>query len=129
MNAAVALAGGPRGAAADTLRHLIEDPNSRIRLVAAGAVLAAAPDDLPAGEVVRAALSDPALRLRRVALDAVSALGPHGVSFLDAVRGRADVEEDSAVRAAAGELAARLEGHQAPAGDQPEEPDGPTPVA
>ena len=70
---------GPGRPAADTLRRLVEDPNSRIRLIAAGAVLAEDPADAAAGEVVAAALADPALRLRRVGLDVVASLGDHGV--------------------------------------------------
>lgn len=113
MNAAVALADGAPAAAADTFRHLVDDPNSRIRLVAAGAVLGLDPDDATARQVVGEALSDPALRLRRIALDAVAALGPPGVVFLDTLKVRATAEEDSAVRELAAGLAARLEGQSA----------------
>jgi HEAT repeat protein len=110
MNAALALREGAPGSAADVFQHLVEDPNSRIRLIAAEAVLARDPTDRRAAAVVVAALSEPTLRLRKVALEAVASLGTEGVVFLDALRRRANEEEDSTVRDGVLDLVSRLEG-------------------
>jgi HEAT repeat protein len=109
LNAAVALRGAASGAGAGTLRRLIEDPNTRVRLVAAGAVLSADPADPAAATAVAAALSDPALRLRRLGLDVVASLGDGGVAYLDALRRRSTEEEDASVRAELAALLTRLE--------------------
>jgi HEAT repeat protein len=115
LNAVVALRGAPAGAGGEILHRLVEDPNSRIRLIAAGAVLAGDPTDAAAAAVVSAALSDPALRLRQVGLDVVTSLGEHGAVFLDILRGRAEAEDEPAVRGRLAELLARLEPPPAPA--------------
>jgi HEAT repeat protein len=109
LNAVVALRRADSGARDEVLRHLIEDPNTRIRLIAAGAVLAQSPTDAPAAAVISEALSAPALRLRTVGLDVIDSLGDRGGVFREALRRRAEEEEDPAVRDRAAELLARLE--------------------
>jgi HEAT repeat protein len=109
LNAVIALREGGGGAAAATLHRLIDDPNSRVRLVAAGAVLAAEPADPAAAAVVTAALADPALRLRKLGLDVVASLGEGGVGYLAPLRQRLDDETDPDLRAAVAGLVARVE--------------------
>ncbi len=121
LNAVIALREGAGGAAAATLHRLIDDPNTRVRLVAAGAVLSAEPDDAAAA-VVTAALSDPALRLRRLGLDVVASLGDGGAVFLDALRRRLEEEEDTAVRTEATVLVTRLEAVGSPVAEHPPSP-------
>ena len=115
LNAVVALQGSDSGSWGDVFHRLIDDPNSRIRLIASGAVLAQDPADAAATAVVTAALADPALRLRQVGLDVVASLGDRGGEFREAVRRRAEEEEDPALRDRAAGLLARLEASQAPA--------------
>jgi HEAT repeat protein len=119
LNAVVALRGGAPAAAGDVLHRLIEDPNSRIRLIAAGAVLAREPADAPAAGVVSAALSDPALRLRKVAVDVIASLGGDGVVFLETLRQRAKEEDDPGLRDGVEKLVSVLEATQAPATEVP----------
>ncbi len=45
--------------------HLLDDPNVRVRLVAAGAVLGVNPEDARAGAAVLAAADDPTPRVRQ----------------------------------------------------------------
>lgn len=106
LNAAVALRNAPN--ATSTLAGLIGDPNSRVRLIAAGAVLARTPDDAPATQAVVAALSDPSLRLRQVGFEVVAALGDRAGSFRAALAARATDETDADLRARIAELLARL---------------------
>jgi HEAT repeat protein len=109
MNAAVALKGAPLGAVGDVFRHLIEDANSRVRLIAAGSLLAQEPDNPQAAPVVVAALSDPAVRLRRVALEAIASLGPRGAAFLASLRQGLAQEDDPEMRESMACLIERLE--------------------
>jgi HEAT repeat protein len=64
LSAALALQLAPPAAVADLMMHLLNDPNIRVRLVAAGAVLAGNPADSLAGMVVMNAASDPNPRVR-----------------------------------------------------------------
>ncbi|MCE9563215.1 MAG: HEAT repeat domain-containing protein, partial [Planctomycetes bacterium] len=65
LNAAVALQLAPAAEVADLMSHLLEDPNVRVRLVAARVVLTHTPDDPKAGAVVVAATADPSPRVRQ----------------------------------------------------------------
>ncbi len=113
INAALALKLAPPGDVQEIMEHLVADPNLRVRLIAAGSLLAADPSNARAGAVVVEALADPALRLRKAALELVESLGENGRVFADAVRQRKDLEED----AETGQILARLvERLSAPAG-------------
>jgi HEAT repeat protein len=76
LNAAVALRRAPDGDVADLMSHLLNDPNVRIRLVAAGAILGKNPADAAAGAVVLAAMEDPTPRVRLAAEELVALLPP-----------------------------------------------------
>jgi HEAT repeat protein len=65
LNAALALRLAPSGEVADLMNHLLDDPNVRVRLVAAGAVLGANPADARAAAAVVAAADDPNPRVRQ----------------------------------------------------------------
>jgi HEAT repeat protein len=67
LNAAVALRGAPPAATAEAMEALLEDPNPRVRIVAAGSVLAADPEHAAARSVVETGLSDPSPRVREAA--------------------------------------------------------------
>lgn len=107
LNATVALRKAPNARA--VFHGLLDDPNARVRLVAAGAVLERTPDDKRAAPVVLAALSDPVLRLRQVALEVLAALDDRAESFRDALLARAAEEPDPDLRAGVGALLARFE--------------------
>jgi HEAT repeat protein len=74
LNAAVALRRAPTNTVAETMRRLIDDPNPRIRLVAAGAVLTQSRTDAKASNVLAEALEDPAPSVRKAALDLLHSL-------------------------------------------------------
>jgi HEAT repeat protein len=114
LNAALALQEGAGGAAVATFRRLLDDPNARVRLVAAEGVLTADPADPAAGAVVAAALADPMPRLRRIGLDVIGSLGDRGVGFLDALRGRSAEEEEPALLGVVTQLLAQLESSRTP---------------
>jgi HEAT repeat protein len=65
LNAAAALQLAPAAETAELMDHLLDDPNVRVRLVAARAVLGRNPGDPRAVAVVRAAANDPAPRVRQ----------------------------------------------------------------
>jgi HEAT repeat protein len=69
LNAVLALRLAPPGAVADLMEHLLSDPNVRVRLVAAGAVLGADPANAQAAAVVVAATDDPNPRVRQAVED------------------------------------------------------------
>jgi HEAT repeat protein len=104
MSAALALKLAPPGGVRQVMEHLVGDPNLRVRLIAAGSLLAADPGNGRAVAVVVEALADPALRLRKAALELVESLGENGKAFADAARQRKDLEED----AESGQILARL---------------------
>ena len=49
------------------MQHLVADPNSRVRLIAASFLLSAESNNAKAGAVLVEALGDPALRVRKAA--------------------------------------------------------------
>jgi HEAT repeat protein len=109
MNVAMALENAPPSAVADVFAHLVDDPNSRIRLIAASFLLVHDATHSRAAVVVGEALVDPVLRLRKAALELVASLGGRGVTWLDVLQQRARVEEDAALRQLLVELLANLE--------------------
>ena len=119
LNAVLALWKGEVGL--DVLRARIDDPNTRVRLIAAGAVLAHAAEDAAAVAVVTAALTDPATRMRQVGLDVIAQLGDRGGAFRDVLRNRVEEEPEPALRERAGELLAALESASLPAQVTPTE--------
>ena len=68
MNAARALKLAPAAAVIDVMQHLVADPNSRVRLIAASSLLDAEPGNALAGAVLVESLEDPVLRVREAAL-------------------------------------------------------------
>jgi len=65
LNAALALRHAPPGEVADVMNHLLDDPNTRVRLIAAGAILASKPDDAHAHAFIDAVTDDPSPRVRQ----------------------------------------------------------------
>ena len=97
MNAAMALGLAPSGAVAEVMRHLVADPNSRVRLIAARSVLIAESSDANAGAVLFEALGDPAKRIREAALDFFDSLGEKGTAILDGLRNCDGADRDPAI--------------------------------
>jgi len=89
MNAATALKLVPTGEVIEVMQHLVIDPNSRIRLIAASSLLFAEPGHSKAGAVLMEALGDPALRVREAALELLESLGTGGVALLEDLKLRA----------------------------------------
>lgn len=109
MNAAVALKHAPASAIAEVMQHLLTDPNPRVRLIAAGTLLSAEPDNPQACAVVVEALGDSVLRLRKATLELVESLGPGGLQFLDALKDRECLEGEAECRIALTRVIERLE--------------------
>ncbi len=97
-NAAMALRGATGEAVAVQMRALLGDANVRLRLIAAGWLVAAQPEDAAARAVVEAALADESPGVRRAALGLVESLGAAAAGFAEALDRRAAVEEDERVR-------------------------------
>jgi HEAT repeat protein len=108
LHAAMALQRAPVAAAAPTLALLLEDTNVRVRLVAAGGLLAAEPTEARAVAVLTEAVDDAAPRVRRAALELIEALGERGLDFLPALKKRDTVEEDPEIRQILARLTERL---------------------
>ena len=88
MNAAMALRLAPAGEVLDVMQRLVADPNSRVRLIAAGSLLAAESGNTSAGVVLLEALEDPALRVREAALELLGSLGARGAALVEGLRER-----------------------------------------
>ena len=86
MNAARALKLAPAAAVIDVMQNLIADPNSRVRLIAAGSLLGAEPGNMLAGAVLAESLEDPVLRVREAALVLLDSLGEGGMALLDELK-------------------------------------------
>ena len=99
----------PPGRASAALRRLLADPNPRVRLLAAGSLLAADPADAAATAAVASALGDPAPRLRRAALELVGSLGGRGRCPAGELRRREAEEVDPALSDLLAGLIARLD--------------------
>lgn len=102
MNAAIALKNAPAPQVAEVMRRLLADPNSRVRLVAAGSLLAAETDDVDAAAVLVLALGDATRRVREAALEMISALGARGESFLKEYNAREGGQVDTETAIAQG---------------------------
>ena len=76
------------------MQHLVADPNSRIRLIAASSLLFAEPGNTKAGAVLVEALADPPLRVREAALVLLETLGPKGAAFLEVVNSDGERETE-----------------------------------
>jgi HEAT repeat protein len=88
MNAAMALKLAPADAVAEVMHHLVADPNSRVRLIAASSLLAEESSDATAGAVLVDALGDPALRVREAAMDLFESLNNEGAAILEGLQKR-----------------------------------------
>jgi HEAT repeat protein len=75
INAVLALRKAPTAQTDTVMRHLLDDPNGRVRVIAAGALLAADPDDGAARAVAEAARDDPSSpRVRQAATELLASL-------------------------------------------------------
>jgi HEAT repeat protein len=99
MNAVLALKAASPEAVNTVVHRLIDDPNVRIRLVAAGYLLLANPADPRGAAVLAEALTQPATRIRKTAVELVASLGPKGGVYLDVIKQRMEVEEEPEIRA------------------------------
>jgi HEAT repeat protein len=86
LNAAQALKLAPGGAVINVMQHLLADPNSRVRLIAASSLLVADPGNTLAGVILAESLEDPALRVREGALVLLASLGERGTALLKEVK-------------------------------------------
>ena len=109
MNAALALSKAPPAWLGEILTHLIEDPNQRIRLVAARSLLSRDAGDASAGAVVTAAVADTTYKIRKAAIELIESLGSDGLAWRDALKQQEAREEDPGLRESLARLIARLD--------------------
>jgi HEAT repeat protein len=114
MNAALALKLAMGSAVTQAMERLLEDASLRIRFIAASALLPLGPGHARAGAVLVEALSDPTVRLRHAALALVKSLGASGGAFLEALRGRAGLEEEPELHEALVQLVGELDAQVTP---------------
>jgi HEAT repeat protein len=88
LNAAMALKLAPAGEVLEVMQRLVADPNSRVRLIAAGSLLSADASNPVAGAVLNEALGDPAPRVRGAAQALLESLGASGAAFMEGLRER-----------------------------------------
>jgi HEAT repeat protein len=118
LNAAVALRRAPAGTVSEAMRHLLEDPNVRIRLVAADVLLTGDLSDAGATAVLVEALCDDSLRVRKAALELVESLGFIGGPLMQVLQQRGGLEDDAELRETLTRLVERL-GNQVEADPEP----------
>jgi HEAT repeat protein len=98
LNAALALERAPAEEVGPALTQLLDDPNLRVRLIAAGRVLAADVTDARAIAAVTEALAAPAPRLRSAAAALIETLDNPETTFGSVLRERVSVEPDRTLR-------------------------------
>jgi HEAT repeat protein len=94
INAAMALKAAPRNALGEVLQHLIEDPNVRVRLIAASVLAIEKPEDEKVASVLAEASGAPSVRLRQAVIELIDSLGPSGRVYLDLLKERVRVESE-----------------------------------
>lgn len=98
LNAALALRLAPSGEVADLMDHLLDDPNVRVRLVAAGAILSVNDENARAASVVIAAVDDPTPRVRQAVENLLPLIHSRLGELKESVKERAQaVSEPSSV--------------------------------
>ena len=100
LNAAMALRLARAEAVGEVMEHLLEDPSVRVRLIAAGSMLAENPENARAVAVVMEGLADASVGVRKAALGLVESLGAG--AFAEALEQRRAVEAEPRVRRGAG---------------------------
>lgn len=85
INAARALKLAPFEVVIEVMQHLVDDPNSRVRLIAASSILVAQPGNARASAALMDSLEDPVVRVREAALVSLDSLGEAGVAILEAL--------------------------------------------
>ncbi|WP_406700110.1 HEAT repeat domain-containing protein [Singulisphaera sp. Ch08] len=98
LNAATALKLTPVDLVGEVMQNLLTDPNSRIRLIAAGSLRAAEMNDPQVELAVVEALNDPAPRIRKAALELMESFDPGDGRLLEALVERESQEEVSELR-------------------------------
>jgi HEAT repeat protein len=112
LNAARVLRSAPPGEAREEFTRLLEDSNSRLRLLAAGSLLAMDPTNESAAAVVVATLRLAPTGIRRDAIELIASLGPNGKQFRTVLADQAAEEVDPELSGRLGEV---LDGLEEPA--------------
>lgn len=93
-NVAIALQAVPGRAAVSALHTFLDDPNPRLRLIAARRVLAEDAKDRGAIVALAEALVNPASEIRKAAADLVETVGPALEAVLDELQGKLKAETE-----------------------------------
>jgi HEAT repeat protein len=122
LNAVKALKAASPDAVGSALQALMEDPNPRIRLIAAGYVLGDDPAHRKAAAVLTEALAHPTVVLRKTAVALVDTLGPHAVLFVEVVKERVEAEAEPELKERLARVLERLSqraAEESPADEKP----------
>jgi HEAT repeat protein len=98
MNAVMALRLAPPEAVVEVMQHLLDDPTLRVRLIAAGTLLATESDNGRARAVVTEGITGPSAAVRRAALELVESLPSGPAAFAEVLQQRGPAEEAHHVR-------------------------------
>jgi len=110
LNAALALLASAGRSAFDALRPLLDDPNPRLRLIAARRLLTEEPLDTHTAEIVAAALIDPTPSIRKAATELIANLSTAAVpTVLAALGERREEVQESGPRDALTDAIVKLE--------------------
>jgi HEAT repeat protein len=108
LNVALALQNVPGRAAVNALHSLLDDSNSRLRLISARRVLAEDPEDQGAIAALCDSLTNAAQSVRTAAADLVETNGPAAGAILDMMSSKFDQETDPNIRAYVADAVERL---------------------
>jgi HEAT repeat protein len=108
INAAVALKTAPRNATGEVMRHLLQDSNIRVRLIAASVIAIEHPDDAQVAAILVEASGDPSMRLRQAVIELIESLGTNGQLFLNLLESRLKMEREPGLRESLTELIENL---------------------
>jgi hypothetical protein len=106
----MALRLAPADEIVEVMRRLVADPNSRVRLIAAGSLLFTEASDTVAGAVLMEAMGDPALRVREAARELLESLGAGGAAFVASLKGRTGEAGEPGIAGSYGPLRPTPEG-------------------
>jgi HEAT repeat protein len=98
INAAMALKAAPRNVVREVMQHLVEDPNLRVRLIAASVLAIDNPEDERVASVLAEASLAPSVRLRQGVIEVIESLGLDGRVYLNLLQERERNEKEPVLR-------------------------------
>jgi hypothetical protein len=91
------------------MRHLIEDSNIRIRLIAASVLAIDHPEDAKIATILVEASADPTARLRQAVIELIDSLGSGGCMYWNILKERLKVEREPGLQLSLTDVIERME--------------------